>query len=365
MEGFVPPPPDQAAIASAAESAAPMAISSTEMDVSNSVSVAAEKSQEGMKDASDASSPLAPGAEVAEKPKEPNSTDAAEPGAAGEGTAPERRKRRRNRKYEDAAFVAEPYGERNRSTKEKASVAKPSQANTPPIPSIPPRPTMDQPVRAPVDTTVSLQNNIALSLATPVIRIPKGHTFPGKSVMFAFDTPDLSPNDIERRLKGLFLTTTTKALDSPSNPVPILPPKPVAVHQLPHSTIHVLPGVHSSFVAKLFGPDSLLGMQDVDDADLPTGFDLPHIHAGQKGLQENGIPARIKDQVDAVNRMLEQEMPKRIKAYENLYGEFEDLIHLANVLYRITPEDAIKEFEVIRASLVSTDAAPSSTANPA
>ncbi|KAI8851614.1 hypothetical protein BC829DRAFT_386461 [Chytridium lagenaria] len=177
-----------------------------------------------------------------------------------------------------------------------------------------------------------------------------GNSFAGKSIMFAFDTPELSPLDIERRLRGLFPSHAMDPRNLVTSSIPTgnmllsPPPKPINVHQLPHSTLHILPGVASSFLAKALGPDSLLDASVVDERSV--GKDLA-FSFGLKPIVE-GMPVHIRTQVEEIKGMLEFALPKRVEAYDKAYKELEDLMNLAQVLARISPEDVVREVKVLQ-----------------
>ncbi|KAJ3094882.1 hypothetical protein HDU97_007511 [Phlyctochytrium planicorne] len=224
---------------------------------------------------------------------------------------PERRKRRRNKKYDDGG--ESPNGGDRSKLKDKGGRTLTSKTSDIKNPSI-----------------ALLSTPIASAL--PVIRIPSRNSFAGKSIMFAFDTPDLGSADVERRLRAILPMDSTTDIDVNGNRIPYPPPKPVSVHQLPHSTLHVLPNVNSSFLAKVFSAENLLGTWDLDEESIPLGFDL-------QLNSTTGMPERMKARLGEIEKMLETALPEQISEYERSYRELEEMVQLAHVLARVTPED--------------------------
>ncbi|KAJ3217157.1 hypothetical protein HDU67_008377 [Dinochytrium kinnereticum] len=167
-----------------------------------------------------------------------------------------------------------------------------------------------------------------------------GNMFAGKSIMFAFDTPELSPADVERRLTEIIPSHPQPTKNGDVNGTHLLssPPKPIAVHQLPHSTLHILPGITASFLTKAFGPDSLLRASEIDEDAIPNGFSLS---SGLKSATA-GMPEHVRSNLRDVQGMLDDALPRHLKAYEVAYRELEDMVNLAQVLARISPEDVAR-----------------------
>ncbi|KAJ3318756.1 hypothetical protein HDU76_000740 [Blyttiomyces sp. JEL0837] len=222
-----------------------------------------------------------------------------------------------------------------------------------------------------IDTCTFLQDCVGL------VCLPR-NMFAGNSMMVAFDTPQLMPYDIERRLAilapELFAaidpslapaepdTGGTKSETDPSTsasnistppmnpgkPVyagPRLPPPsphppmplpvpPAKVHQLPYSTLHILTSPHASFLATCLGAEAVLRPPgELDDSKIPRDLQL------QSDDGSAAMPAWLRGKVVKLQSLVAEGLPRRVAVYEEAFRELEALTHIAEALGRVTPED--------------------------
>ncbi|KAJ3417092.1 hypothetical protein HDV05_006951 [Chytridiales sp. JEL 0842] len=210
--------------------------------------------------------------------------------------------------------------------------------------------------------------------------------FAGGATMVSFDTPFLTPADVERRLLTIMpdlrdllsKTSSTTATTIPSFPPNVAPfdthpqqqppfvippskhpatlinviPPSKPVRQLPHSSLHILPGPLSDFASKIISPEFLLKPSLSSSPSTQTtrqrdrGFAFPDDDAPPPSSttpSSTALPPRLDSIATKIRDMVNVSLGSQVDAYAQKLAELKELMYLAKILNGISEAEIDKE----------------------
>ncbi|KAJ3289251.1 hypothetical protein HDU79_004209 [Rhizoclosmatium sp. JEL0117] len=189
----------------------------------------------------------------------------------------------------------------------------------------------------------------------------------GSSIVIPFDTPELMPYDIERRLAvitpHLFASidiklskaggpatssshshepesssTESSVLPAPTSTptIPLLPtnlPSLIKVHQLPHSSFHIRPNPVDEFIPRVLKSDGIM---------KALSGEAPEYLMDLSGDETSASRDQLVARFTALQKQVMDGLEAKVVVYQEQFQELERLAALYEILKSVQKEDLVR-----------------------